>query len=214
MYNPSTFRNTDYQELAAFVQANPLGLLVSNSDDGLLASSIPFLLYPEEGEHGVLRAHLAKANPHWKALESNAESLVVFQGAHGYVTPSWYPSKEENHKVVPTWNYSMVQCRGLPKVIHDPAWILNQISDMTDFHEKGRTKPQPWKVSDAPSDFIENQIKAIVGLEIPLMSIEGKYKMSQNRSESDRAGVLKGVSDVTDPHYNGGVADIMKKLGG
>lgn len=131
MYNPSTFRKEERELLFSFIEDNPLGLLITNSSDGILASSIPFLLYREQG---VLRAHLAKANPHWKALDS--ECLIVFQGAHGYVTPNWYPSKQENHKVVPTWNYSMVQCRGEAKVIHEADWLRSQISDLTNFHER------------------------------------------------------------------------------
>lgn len=213
MYNPSTFRNSDRDTLEAFIQAHPLGLLITNTSEGLLASSVPFMLYPAEGDNGVLRAHLAKANPHWKALESGAECLIVFQGAHGYVTPSWYPSKAENHKVVPTWNYSMVHCRGTAQVIHDPVWIRNQISDLTNFHEKGRTNPAPWKVDDAPADFIDNQIKAIVGIEIPLTWIEGKFKMSQNRIEEDRLGVIEGISNPNDSHYNPEMADFMKRGG-
>lgn len=214
MYNPSTFRNTDFGLLTKFIQTNSLGLLVTNTEDGILASSIPFLFYSEEGEQGVLRAHLAKANPHWKFLNGEAQSLIVFQGSHGYVTPSWYPSKAETHKVVPTWNYSMVQCRGVPRVIQDQTWLLKQITDLTNCHEKGRTNPEPWKVTDAPADFIESQMKAIVGIEVTVESIEGKFKMSQNRIESDREGVIRGMSDAKDPHYNPDVADLMNKMSG
>jgi transcriptional regulator len=213
MYNPSTFRNTDHATLVGFIQANPLGLLITNTSEGLLASSLPFLLYPDEGDHGVFRVHLARANPHWKALESGSECLIVFQGPQGYVTPSWYPSKAENHEVVPTWNYSMVQCRGTPTVIHDPAWLRRQISELTHFHEKERTHLAPWKVDDAPANFIENRIQAIVGIEIPIRWIEGKFKMSQNRSEQDRLGVIQGMSDPADSHYNPNTADFMKKPG-
>lgn len=209
MYNPNTFRINDLTELHAFVQAHPLGLLITHNKDGLLATSTPFLLYPEEGSQGVLRAHLAKANPHWKVLESGNECLIVFQGAHGYVTPAWYPSKTENHKVVPTWNYSMVQCRGSAQVFKDITWLQKQVSDLTDYHERGRTSP--WSVNDAPDDYIDGQIKAIIGIEIPITAIEGKYKLSQNRSEQDRSGVIKGVSDPKDLHYNANVAALMKK---
>lgn len=208
MYNPSSFRVTDQTGLHAFVQAHPLGLLITNTDEGLLASSIPFLLYPDEGDHGVLRAHLAKANHHWHALESANECLIVFQGPHGYVTPSWYPGKTENHKVVPTWNYSMVQCRGTATVFQDAAWLRQQIADLTDFHERGRT--MPWSVNDAPADFIDGQIKAIIGIEIPITQIEGKFKLSQNRIEQDRQGVIDGISDPRDLHYNPDVAALMK----
>lgn len=208
MYNPASFRATDQTELHAFVQAHPLGLLITNTDDGLQASSIPFLLYSEEGDHGVLRAHLAKANYHWRALESGNECLIVFQGPHGYVTPSWYPGKIENHKVVPTWNYSMVQCRGTATVFQDATWLRQQIADLTDFHERGRT--MPWSVNDAPTDFIDGQIKAIIGIEIPITQIEGKFKLSQNRIEQDQQGVIDGISDPRDLHYNPDVAELMK----
>lgn len=210
MYNPSTFRMNDQTALHAFIQAHPLGLLITHTNEVLMASSIPFLLYPKEGTHGVLRAHLAKANPHWQAFESNNECLIVFQGPQGYVTPSWYPGKTEHHKVVPTWNYTMVQCHGSAQIFSDAGWLKQQIADLTDFHEQGRTTP--WSVSDAPTDYIDNQIKALVGIEILITSIEGKYKLSQNRTEQDRNGVIQGISDSKDLHYNADVAALMTKL--
>jgi transcriptional regulator len=169
---------------------------------------MPFLLYPDEGKHGVLRAHMARANPHWKDLSGLGQCLIVFQGPEGYVTPSWYPSKTESHKVVPTWNYAMVQAWGKPSVIADASWLRKQLDDLTNHHEK--TRPEPWSVGDAPADFIANQMKAIVGIEIPIERLEGKFKMSQNRTDLDRTGVLEGIANPDDCHFNPGVARLVK----
>lgn len=208
MYIPASFRETDLGALHDLLRAHPLGLLVTHSDAGLLASPVPFLLHPDEGEFGVLRAHLARANPHWQALAGVAECLVVFQGPDGYVTPSWYPSKAATHKAVPTWNYATAHVWGKPSVFDDPAWIRRHVSDLTNQHEKPR--PDPWSLEDAPADYIEAQTKAIVGIEIPISRIEGKFKMSQNRDAADRAGVVAGLSDERDPHRNLSVAQYVK----
>ncbi|MEI7428930.1 MAG: FMN-binding negative transcriptional regulator [Betaproteobacteria bacterium] len=208
MYIPASFQEQHPENLHQLMQAHPLGLLVTHGISGLLASPLPFLLYPDEGEFGVLRVHLARANPHWKDLAGLAECLVVFQGPQGYVTPSWYPGKLETHKVVPTWNYATVHAWGTPSVIDDAAWLRRQLNDLTDYHEKPRL--QPWSVDDAPADFVAAQMKAIIGIEIPIRRIEGKYKLSQNRNQADRAGVLKGISDVNDPHRNTGLTDLME----
>lgn len=210
LYNPASFRRSDLGDLSDFIDAHPLGLLITHGDDGLEASSVPFRLYRDEADHGVLRAHVARANPQWKTCEESAECLVVFQGAQGYVTPSWYASKAEHHKVVPTWNYTMVQCRGTPRVLHDAAWLHRQIADLTDVHEGGRGRRRPWAVTDAPAEFIDAQVQAIVGLEIPIRWIEGKFKLSQNRPAPDQVGVVEGMSDPDDPHHNPAVAALVQ----
>lgn len=209
MYIPASFREDDLVRQHELIRAHPLGLLVTQGDGGPEASPIPFLLYPQEGKQGVLRAHLARANPHWKALAGLPECLVVFQGADGYVTPSWYPSKAETHKAVPTWNYAMVQVRGRPAVIEDAAWLRRQLDDLTHLHE--RSRPQPWSVGDAPTDYLATQMKAIVGIEIPIDRIAGKWKMSQNKDAADRAGVVAGMRSGTDPHRNLPVADLVAR---
>lgn len=155
----------------------------------------------------MLVTHLAKANPHWKDLIELKECLVVFQGADNYVTPDWYPSKQKTHKVVPTWNYEMVQVKGVPTVIETTNWLRNQVSEVTDSMEQKRKTP--WKVTDAPVDFIDTQLKAIVGLEIEITEIKGKWKMSQNRTPEDAQGVVKGLSDSNDIHANQEVAKIV-----
>ena len=213
LYNPASFRRHDLEDLSDFIDAHPLGLLVTHGTDGLDASSIPFRLYREEGDHGVLRAHVARANPQWKVCAAGGECLVVFQGAQGYVTPSWYASKAEHHRVVPTWNYTMVQCRGTPQVVHEAAWLHRQIADLTDVHEGGRTTRRPWAVSDAPADFIDAQVQAIVGIELPIRWIEGKFKLSQNRPAPDQVGVVEGMSDPGDPHHNPEVAALVRAAG-
>lgn len=209
MYIPASFKESRIERLHDLIVNHPLGLLVTNGDKGLEASPIPFLFYANEGEHGTLRAHLAKANPHWKSLAAHVECLVVFQGPEGYVTPSWYPSKAETHKAVPTWNYATVQVWGNASVTEDAAWLRRQLDDLTMLHEKSR--PQPWSVSDAPADYIASQMKAIIGIEIPIRRIDGKWKMSQNKDDADRGGVIAGMRSNTDPHRNVRVADMVDK---
>ena len=194
MYQPPHFQETRPDVLHALIRAHPLGLLISNGPDGPVANAIPFLLDPPDPSradfppNGRLRAHLAKANPQWKLLADNPASpvLVVFQGADSYVTPSWYETKRETGKVVPTWNYATVQVRGIVRAIEDQDWLARQITDLTAFQE-GR-RDAPWAVTDAPAPFIQSQIKGIVGLEIDITAIHGKWKVSQNRPVADRAG--------------------------
>jgi len=208
MYNPATFREDRVEVMHALIRAHPLALLVTHGGSGLAASPIPFLVYPEEGASGTLRAHIARANPHWKELAGATECLVVFQGAAGYVTPSWYATKAATHKVVPTWNYATVHAWGTPSVVDDAGWLARQLADLTRGQEQRR--PRPWAVADAPADFIATQMKAIVGIEIPIARLEGKWKMSQNRDDADRAGVVAGLRAEGDPHRNLAVADLVE----
>ncbi len=204
MYLPASFRETEPGALFALIRACPLGTLVTSGPNGLEASPVPFLVYPDEGGHGVLRAHLARANPHWRQLDAATECLIIFNGADAYVTPSWYPSKAQTHKAVPTWNYASVHVRGKPVVMDDADWLLRQISQLTNTHEARRSTP--WAVSDAPADYLAAQMKAIIGIEIAITQIEGKWKMSQNKDAADRAGVVSGMGDAADPHCNPAVA--------
>ncbi|MDP2781849.1 FMN-binding negative transcriptional regulator [Devosia sp.] len=193
MYQLPAFREDDHASLYAFIGAHPLGLLISAGEAGLLANPIPFLAYAQEGDKGVMRCHLSRGNTQWHALRDGAETLIVFQGADGYVTPSWYKSKAEHGKVVPTWNYAVVQVRGTARVMEDPAWLHANVSALSDAHELER--PRPWSVSDAPDAFIAGQLRGIVGVEIAVSTIEGKFKFSQNRAESDRNGVAAGLAN-------------------
>lgn len=192
MYQPPLFREDRLDVQHDLIEANPLALLVSAGPSGLLANPVPFLIDRSSGALGTLRAHVARANPHWSDLRHVEECLVVFQGAQDYITPSWYASKAEHGRVVPTWNYATVHAWGRPVVTEDPAWLRAQLDALTALQE-GR-RPRPWAVSDAPDDFVAAQMGGIVGIEIAILRIEGKWKVSQNRPEADRAGVVNGLS--------------------
>jgi transcriptional regulator len=191
VYLPAHFREDDLPRLHALMREYPLGTLVTAGPAGLVANHIPFLLYPDEGRLGTLRAHLARANDQLDELARVAECLIVFQGPEGYVSPGWYPSKREHGKVVPTWNFVAVHAWGVPRVVDDPAWLRRQVEDLTNLHE-ARHAP-PWHVDDAPTDYLRQMLGGIVGLEIPLQRIEGKWKVSQNRAPADREGVATGL---------------------
>lgn len=190
MYQPHVFREERLEILHSFIRDHPLATLITAGSGGLLANLVPFTLV-DGGEKGTLRAHVAKPNDQVDALRSGAETLVVFQGLDAYITPSWYVSKREHGRVVPTWNYTVVQARGTPRVIDDPDWLRAQIQDLTAAQEQRRLTP--WTVSDAPEPFISGQIKTIIGIEIPISAIEGKWKVSQNRSAADRQSVEEGL---------------------
>lgn len=193
MYQPPAFIESDRDTLHALIRSHPLGVLISATPEGPVADPVPMLLDAEIGEHGRLRAHVARANPHWKLIASQPETpvLVVFQGADAYITPSWYETKRENGKVVPTWNYATVQVKGRARAIEDTAWLAQQICDLTTCHETPRA--EPWAVTDAPERYIEAQLRGIVGIEIDILEMSGKWKVSQNRPEADRIGVAEGV---------------------
>ena len=191
MYQPPHFREDSLDVQHGLIRAHPLGLLISTSADGLVANPIPFVIDADRGENGTLRCHVARANGQWKDLQASADCLVVFQGAEHYITPSWYASKREHGKVVPTWNYATVHCWGRAEIKDDAVWVRDQIEALTRQHEGPRAKP--WAVDDAPAPFIAAQVRGIVGIEIPISRIEGKWKVSQNRPEADRAGVHEGL---------------------
>lgn len=191
MYQPPHFREERLEVLHALIRAHPLGTLVTLAASGLIANAIPFLVDAEPSP-GVLRAHLARANSQWQDFDAAVGALVIFQGAESYITPSWYPTKAATGKVVPTWNYVVVHAYGPLRVVQDRDWLANQIGALTRLQESAR--PNPWKVGDAPAPFVEAQIKGIVGIEIPLTRIEGKWKVSQNRPEADRRGVAEGLA--------------------
>ncbi len=196
MYLPSHFEEERTEVLHAFVRRHPFGLLVTQRDGGIDANGIPFLLDKDGGGLGILRGHVARANPVWREARAEAEALVVFQGPHGYVSPGWYPSKAQHGKAVPTWNYMMVQARGRLRAIDDTVWLRRFVTRLTECHEA--SLPAPWAVSDAPEDYIEQMLKAIVGIEIKLGALTGKWKLSQNRSAADRAGVASQLSERGD----------------
>jgi transcriptional regulator len=197
MYLPAHFDEKRLDVLHGFVRSQPFGLLITEGADGPIANGVPFLLDADPaGGPGTLRAHVARANPVWRDAAVSGRALVVFQGPQAYVSPAWYPSKAEHGKVVPTWNYIMVQARGMLRAIDDPEWLCAFVTRLTERHEAPRS--QPWAVSDAPADYIQTMLRAIVGIEIQLTSLTGKWKVTQNRASADRDGVVRGLEALDD----------------
>jgi transcriptional regulator len=191
MYLPAHFKEARVAVMHELIRAHPLGTLVTLDSSGLNGNHMPFEINPEPAPFGTLRAHVARGNPVWRDFSKEVEALVVFQGAQGYVTPSWYATKQEDGKVVPTWNYLVVHAYGPLHVVDDAVWLRAFVTRLTDRFESGRA--DPWQVTDAPADFVEKQLTAIVGIEIPVTRLLGKWKASQNRVAADREGVVNGL---------------------
>jgi transcriptional regulator len=192
MYIPKAFAATELGQLHGLIEHSRLAVLVTQGAQGLQASHLPLLLAPGEGEFGTLYGHFARANPQWRELQAGAEVLVVFQGAEAYVSPSFYPSKAEHGKVVPTWNYQAVHAYGRAEVFDARERLLALVSALSDRHEQGRERP--WAVSEAPAEYIEAMLRAIVGFALPIARLEGKAKLSQNKDAADFAGVHAGLA--------------------
>ncbi len=175
----------------ALILAYPLATLITCAEGVLEANHLPLLMDPQPSPHGTLRGHVARANPLWRQSHAEREALVVFQGPQTYVTPSWYATKRETGKVVPTWNYAVVHASGPLLIRDDPVWLRDLVSRLTAQQESPR--PQPWQITDAPADYLEQMLSAIVGIEIPITRLVGKWKVSQNRSVADREGVIAGL---------------------
>lgn len=197
MYCPAAFRQDDLPTLHQQIRGSGLALLSTAGSQGLQASHLPLLLEAGEGEFGTLYGHFARANGHWRDLAEGAEALVVFSGPDAYVHPGWYPAKAEHGKVVPTWNYIAVHAYGRAEVFDDAERLLALLGELTDRHEQPR--PQPWAIDDAPRDYIDGMLRAIVGFALPIERLEGKWKLGQNRSKADRAGVQSGLEASLDP---------------
>jgi transcriptional regulator len=196
MYLKSQFEETRVEVLQGLVKAYPLGTLIAMIDSQISVNHMPFFLSCDGGPWGTLKGHVPRANNLWKSLDLQQELVVVFQGPSSYITPSWYPSKKTHGKVVPTWNFAVVHVRGRPRVIEDAAWLNRHLNELTDEHEA--TQRAPWKVSDAPKDFIDEMSRLLVGIEIPIDSMIGKWKVSQNRPAQDRIGVADGLASRGD----------------
>jgi len=195
MYLPKLFEESRPEVLHEFIRQHPLATLITRSADALCADHVPVLVFPDEGGKTLLRCHVARANPVWRSLIGGADVLAVFQDAGCYITPSWYPSKRATAKVVPTWNYVAVHAAGLAHAIEDAAWLRTFLTRLTDTREAGRAAP--WRLTDAPADYIAMQLRAIVGIEIEVSSLQGKWKVSQNRTAEDAAGVVSGLREET-----------------
>ena len=191
MYIPAQFAEANPEVLRALIRTHPLGAWVTPTDPELLVNHLPFLLDSTRGERGVLMGHVARANPVWQQFSRIRPSVVIFQGPQQYITPSWYPSKAEHGKMVPTWNYAVVHVHGIPQLREDRDWLLNHVTQLSAEHES--REATPWRVDEAPAEFIEGLLRAIVGVEIPIERWEGKWKVSQNRTPADQAGVVTGL---------------------
>ena len=193
MYIPNSFAEHDLPTLFAFLEAHPLAALVSDSKPaGLFATHLPLVLDRTAGPMGTLIGHFARANPHHAHIAGGAtEALVIFAGPDAYITPEWYRTKQDTGRVVPTWNYVAVHAYGTLRLRDDPQFLRQHLEALVSRHEKDRV--HPWHVSDAPEDFIAQQMKAIVAIELAIDRIEGKWKMSQNRSAADIDGVIDGL---------------------
>jgi transcriptional regulator len=196
LYTPPHFAEDRPQVLQDFIGRNPLATLVTLSSSGLIANHIPLLLDPDPAPHGKLIGHLARANNQWRDFDEGVQALAIFTGPQAYVSPSWYATKAETGKVVPTWNYAAVHAYGALRVIDDAGWLRNLVGRLTDRHEGSRS--QPWKVEDAPAAYIQSQLKGIVGIELTVQRFEGKWKLSQNRPERDRQGTVRGLDETGD----------------
>jgi len=193
MHIPEHFAEDRVEVLHRLIREHAFATLLIASPDGLVADHLPMLVKPEPKPWGTLQGHVARANPVWRALADIDETLVVFQGPQSYISPSWYPTKRETGKAVPTWNYIVVHGRGVPRAIEDEAWLRNHVEELTRANETAR--PEPWQVSDAPEDFAARLVRAIVGIEVPLASLVGKWKLGQNRPAVDRAGMRAGLAE-------------------
>lgn len=191
MYIPQHFAETRPEALTRIIQAHPLGMLVTHGEEGLDANHIPFEFDPDAGGHGVLTAHVARANPVWRSCPSGSRVMVVFRGAEAYISPNWYPNKHETHREVPTWNYEVVHAHGVLTVRDDERFLRGVLARLTRRHEAA--EPRPWKMGDSSPEFIDGMLRQIVGIEIAVTSLAGKRKLGQNKPDRDRLGAADAL---------------------
>lgn len=204
MYVPTHFQINDASELHRIMTNYPLGVLIT-TNAGLDANHLPFLFDAHEGDLGVLTAHVARANPVWEKVANGSEVLVIFRGEESYISPNWYPSKHETHRQVPTWNYEVVHAHGKMTVHDDEKFLRGVVGRLTKTHEA--MEPKPWKMSDAPQDYMDAMLNAIVGIQITITRLEGKAKLSQNREPRDLHGAAEALTSLG----KNGLADNMKR---
>ena len=197
MYIPKANEEKRIPVIHELMRSHPLASLVCMTTSGLFASHIPMVLEMDGSEFGVLKGHISRANTQWRDLTPDVDALAIFAGPQHYISAFWYPGKHEHGKEVPTWNYAVVHAYGPLKVIQDADWLLKHLEGLTDIHEAA--SPVPWKVSDAPETYIRTMLNGIVGLELPIRRLEGKWKMSQNRNERDRRAVVEGLDTLDTP---------------
>jgi transcriptional regulator len=197
MYTPSHFREERIEVLSRLIRTHPLAALVTAGEHGLAASHIPLVYDPIPGPFGTLRGHVARMNPQWRDASPRIQALAIFTGLERYISPSWYPSKAEHGKVVPTWNYAVVHAYGGLSVKFDHAWLRRNVEELTEANE--HRSAHSWRVEDAPAEYIDRMLNEIVGVEIVIDRLEGKWKISQNRTAADRAGVVAGLQTLGTP---------------
>jgi transcriptional regulator len=197
MYNPSHFQETRTEVLHGLIRQQPLAMLTTLTAQGLVANHIPLFLRTDGTPHGTLVGHVARANPLWREFDASVAALAVFQGPQQYISPRWYATKQEHGKVVPTWNYVVVQARGPLQVHDDAVWIRQQLQDLTTQQEA--PAPKPWGVDDAPRDYTDKMISALVGISIPIADIAGKWKVSQNQPPVNQESLVQALRKSGEP---------------
>jgi transcriptional regulator len=209
MYTPKAFEVTDLALLHAAMKQSELATLVTMTTQGLVATHLPLLLDETKGEYGTITGHVSRANLQWRESDPNAEALIIFLGLDTYVSPNWYPAKQENGRVVPTWNYAAIHAYGRLTFFEDPEWLRIMVTELTKRHES--SFPAPWQVTDAPAVYIDSQLKAIVGFEFRILRLEGKQKFNQNRAVEDRLGVIEGLRGLGNERKTE-VAELMEEI--
>jgi transcriptional regulator len=211
MYTPEAFKETRTEVLYELIREFPLATLVMPKLGDLVINHLPMVLRPDSATRGTLVAHVPRTNAVWALMKGETRAAAVFQGPNAYITPSWYPSKHEHGRAVPTWNYAVVHVRGTPRAIDDPGWVLAHLEELTNALESRHV--HPWKVSDAPQDFTDRMIGQLIGIEMPIDAIEGKWKASQNRPHADQMGVVTGLKSRGDGESLA-MADLIERFAG
>lgn len=207
MFIPRMFKQDNIENLLQLMEQYPFATLISHSETGIDATHLPMFVVQKADKY-YLKAHIAKANPLWKSVKNGSDVLITFHGPNCYISPNHYPTKKQTGKAVPTWNYVVVQVKGTMSFIHDSEWIFNAIETLTNIHESGQS--QPWSISDAPDEYIQKMIPAIVGIEIEVTSIIGQWKLSQNQPQVNQDGVIEALSQSTDSNITKIAAMISK----
>jgi transcriptional regulator len=205
MYIPKAFEETRIPVLHELIRSQPFSSLITLNGAGLVASHLPLVLEDTPGSLGLLKGHLSRANPQWRDISHDVPALAIFAGPQHYITPSWYAEKSSTGKVVPTWNYVVVHAYGHLRLVEDTAWLLDHLKTLTNIHEAPFA--EPWRITDAPADYIQSMSKGIVGIELAIERLEGKWKLNQNRNEADRRGVVAGLEQLGTE-----TSEVMKSL--
>jgi len=210
LYVPKFNQQNDIEVLRSLIKSRPLGAWTTIANGDIEVNHIPFILHEDRGEFGTLVGHVARSNTVWKNFSEDKNSVIVFQGEQAYITPSWYPSKHQHGKVVPTWNYMVVHAEGIPKLTCEGDRLLEHLNELTNTHEAEQALP--WKVSDAPQEFINKLRQAIVGIEVPIRKLTGKWKLGQNRPAADQLGIISGLTSGGDAQSNALALELEKHI--